>query len=309
MLKIFANWGKPRAFNQGWLQVSEIHKIFYQELGNPQGLPVICFHGGPGYWSRAETAKKFDLRKSRVILFDQRGCGKSQPLGEVKENTTHDLVDDAAKLLKHLGIKNKVVVFGSSWGTTLALLFAEKYPQLVEKLFLSKVFLADKISREWEQRCSGWFYPDMMDEVRKPIKKEMKTAEFYYKEIMAGDLQKQLQAVNLYGSYENVLGSLQPQLGRGEVTEVEVMSCRVMMHYAANNFFLREDEIIKGIDAVQKMPVCVVHNRLDMVCPLVGAYQLKQVIPEAELHIVPDYGHGSKLLSREEGKCLRAWGI
>ena len=237
MLKIFANWGKPRAFNQGWLQVSEIHKIFYQELGNPQGLPVICFHGGPGYWSRAETAKKFDLRKCRVILFDQRGCGKSQPLGEVKENTTHDLVDDAAKLLKHLGLKNKVVLFGSSWGTTLALLFAEKYPQLVEKLFLSKVFLADKVSREWEQRCSGWFYPDMMDEVRKPIKKEMKTAEFYYKEIMSGDLQKQLQAVNLYGSYENVLGSLQPQLGRGEVTEVEVMSCRVMMHYAANNLF------------------------------------------------------------------------
>ncbi len=296
MLRIFANWGMPKPFKQGWMRVSEIHKIFYQEVGNPKGMPVICFHGGPGYRSNIWTAKKFDLRKYRVILFDQRGCGKSTPQGEVRDNTTQDLVDDAAKLLNHLGITTKVMVFGSSWGTTLALLFGEKYPQKVQRMLLSKVFLADKNSRDWEQKYSAWFYPDIMDEIRMVVPDREKTAAFFDKEISSDDLQKQVRAVRLYGRYERVLGSLEPKLGDESVTEEEVNACRVMMHYAANGFFMAENEILDNINRLQGIPAAIFHNRLDMVCPVIGAYSLAKAWKGVELAVLPSEGHGSKML-------------
>ena len=305
MLKILANWGTPKPFNQGWLRVSEIHKIFYREVGNPEGVPVICFHGGPGYWSNVGTAKKFNLRKYRVILFDQRGAGKSIPAGEVRENTTQDLVEDAAKLLSHLGIEAKVVVFGSSWGTTLALLFAEKYPQKVQHMVLSKVFLADKNSREWEQKYSGWFSPDVRDEVRPIVPEKEKTAAFYYKEIMSDDLQRQVRAVKLYGRYERVLGALEPKLGDEGVREEEVNACRVMMHYAANDFFMAENAILDNIDKLRGIPAAIFHNRLDMVCPIIGAYRLAKEWKEAELYVLPSEGHGSRMLDRKLVDYLR----
>lgn len=298
-MNIFSRWFEPKAFHQGYLRVSEKHRIFFREFGKPSGVPVICFHGGPGYWSNAGTAGNFNLKKCRVILFDQRGCGKSLPAGEVAENTTQDLVEDAARLLAHLQITEPVVVFGSSWGATLALLFAEKYPEKVRRLIVAKVFLANQDNRMWEQLYSGWFYPDVMALLREPLPDGEDVPAFYYRQIMSGDLQKQVRAVQLYGRYERVLGEVSVAEAAEPVTESDVSSCRVMMHYAAHKFFLAENEILAHAERLKTIPVVIVHNRLDMVCPLIGAYELHRRLPLSDLRIVPDRGHGSRLLTKQ----------
>lgn len=288
----------PRAYNEGYLQVSKLHKIFYREFGKPDGVPVICFHGGPGYWSNAGTAENFNLKKYRVILFDQRGAGKSEPRGEMRENTTADLVEDAARLLDYLHVTEKAVVFGGSWGSTLALLFAEKYSERTARLVVSKVFLCNQDNRDWELTHSGLFYPDMLGSVREAAEGRKSIPEYYAGLINSGDLKKQLAAVNLYGSYENVLGSLSPRLGYDEVDDALLDSCKIMINYAANGFFLKENEIINNIDRIRDIPAVIVHNRLDMVCPLKGAYDLHSALPKSVLRIVPERGHGGKMISR-----------
>lgn len=293
----FSRLFEPKAFSRGYLPVSDIHKVFYHEYGNPQGAPVICFHGGPGYWSNAKTAKNFDLKKCRVILFDQRGCGKSVPAGEMKDNTTADLAGDAAKLLDYLKISGKVTVFGSSWGSTLALLFAERYPERVSQLIISKIFLANRDSRDWELKYSGWFYPDMLEKILEPVEKKQSVPEYYAGLINSGDLQKQVEAVNLYGSYEFVLGELSPSLGRAEIGADDVSFCRIFMNYSANKFFLEENQILDNLGKIKNIPAVIIHNRLDLVCPLVGAYELHKKLPRSKLVIVPDYGHGSEMMS------------
>ncbi len=294
----------PRAFHTGYLKVSERHRIFYREYGNPDGYPVICFHGGPGYHSNAGTAKNFNLKKCRVILFDQRGCGKSLPAGETEENTTRNLIEDAAKLLDFLKIGQKVAVFGGSWGSTLALLFAEAYPEKIERLLVSKIFLCTEENRTWELEYSGLFYPDMLRQVKEKAAGQKNVPAYYRDMIFSEDLQKQIEAVNLYGSYENVLGSLSPRLGYEAVDETLLKSCRVMMHYAANKFFLKENEILENAGKIAHIPTVIVHNRLDMVCPLKGAYLLHQALPKSELIVVPALGHGGKLI----GKTVRKEG-
>lgn len=289
---------QPRAYHEGYLQVSGLHRIFFREFGNPKGKPVICFHGGPGYWSNAGTAENFNLKKFRVILFDQRGCGKSCPLGEMRENTTADLVEDAARLLDYLNVTEKAVVFGGSWGSTLALLFAEKYPERTERLVVSKIFLCNQDNFDWELVHSGLFYPDMLGQIQEGAAGKKNIAEYYAGLINSGDLKKQLRAVNLYGSYENVLGRLAPKLGYAEVDETLLASCRVMMNYAANRFFLKENEIMDNIHKIKDIPTAIVHNRLDMVCPLKGAWQLHQVLPKSTLRVVPAAGHSGKMISR-----------
>ena len=299
--KPFFNLFSLRAFRIGYLKVSAVHKIFYRVYGNPKGKTVICFHGGPGYWSNLKTAKNFNLKKYKVILFDQRGCGKSLPLGEMNDNTTQDLVDDAAKLLDFLKIDEKVIVFGSSWGSTLALLFAETFPQRVERLILSKVFLANHDNRTWELENSALFYPDVFEKIAQPVQNAKFLPAYYASLINSEDLQKKIDAVNLYGSFENVLGSLNPKLGYPLVDETLLNSSKIMMNYAANRFFLKENQILENVSKIKHIPTLIVHNRLDFVCPLKGAFDLHKALPLSHLVIVPERGHGGPLISQ----CLK----
>ena len=296
--KIWRQLTAPKIFNRGYLPEAGGHQVYFVEMGNPRGIPVLVFHGGPGGGMNLRYAQPFDRRKYRVILFDQRGCGKSCPLGEMRENTTADLVEDAARLLDYLKVTEKAVVFGGSWGSTLALLFAEKYPERTERLIVSKIFLCNQDNRDWELGHSGLFYPDMLGQVQEGAAGKKNIPEYYADLINSGDLQKQLRAVNLYGSYENVLGRLAPKLGYAEVDETLLASCRVMMNYAANRFFLKENEIMDNIHKIKDIPTAIVHNRLDMVCPLKGAWQLHQVLPKSTLRVVPAAGHSGKMISR-----------
>lgn len=311
-LSFWSNWFIPRPFNEGYLPELDGHNIYFREFGNPEGSVIICFHGGPGYYSRAETATNFDLAKYRVIMFDQRGCGKSTPLSKLENNATQDILDDVVRLLDYLKLDSKVILFGGSWGSTLALLFAEQYPALVRCLLLSKIFLADQDCRQWELRESGRFYPDILNVIKGDLPDSRLIPEFYSKLINSNEPSQQARAVSMYGSYEFVMGKVDPKLEMRNPTENEVAGCKIYMHYSASRFMLEEDEIMDNIGAIKHIPTLIVHNRLDFVCTVSNAFKLHKQMQSSKLVIVPDMGHSSKMLSktlkRELKEFLRKYG-
>ncbi|MBQ8662211.1 MAG: alpha/beta fold hydrolase, partial [Alphaproteobacteria bacterium] len=186
-IDFWKKWLEPKPYNQGYLPADGGHEVFFQEFGNPSGKPILVFHGGPGGSFKAKHVSFADLKKHRVVGFDQRGCGQSKPLGDMRNNNTQELLKDASRLLDYLHIEGKVVVRGGSWGSTLALLFAEAYPQKVEKLLLSQVFLADQTAAEWEFSGLKAFYPEFVDELKqKAGSRGIRT--FFAEEINSGDL-------------------------------------------------------------------------------------------------------------------------
>lgn len=299
------NWFAPKVFNQGYLPEEDGHQVFFMEAGSKDGKPVLVFHGGPGGASRLRHAEAFDRRKFRVVFFDQRGCGRSQPSGETAHNTTADLLQDVARLLDFLDIKEKVILLGGSWGATLALLFAEKYPERVKALLLSKIFLADEISAGWTDDVSGWFYPDVMDKLRRNMPENANLPEYYAEMVNSRNLSDQVKAASLYGNYERVLGQLVPAFEKKEVTQDDVNAARIFINYAAAGFMLKDDQIMSNIERIRELPALIVHNRLDMVCPLIGAWRLHKALPASKLIIVPEKGHVGPLMARTLKKEIR----
>ena len=241
----------------------------------------------------------------RSVFFDQRGCGRSQPSGETAHNTTADLLHDAARLLDFLDIKEKVILLGGSWGATLALLFAEKYPERVKALLLSKIFLADEISAGWTDDVSGWFYPDVMDKLRRNMPENANLPEYYAEMVNSRNLSDQVKAASLYGNYERVLGQLVPVFEKKEVTQDDVNAARILINYAAAGFMLKDDQIMSNVERIRELPALIVHNRLDMVCPLIGAWRLHKALPASKLVIVPEKGHVGPLMARTLKKEIR----
>lgn len=298
------NWFAPKVYNSGYLPEKDGHRIYFMEAGSKNGRPILMFHGGPGGCSRAAKAADFP-RGWRLIMFDQRGAGKSLPKGEMQNNTTWNLLQDAERLLEYLDIKEQVVVYGTSWGSTLALLFAEQYPQKVRAMLLSKIFLADDLSAEWSEHYSSWFYPDIWQQLEDAAQDKGDIVAAYAKMINSADAAKQKLAAGLYGRYERVMGSLNPRLDTENVNDDDVAENKIYINYAAQKFMLKEGEILHHIDKVQHLPSLIVHNRLDMVCPLIGAYRLHQVLPQSKLVIVPAKGHGGKLHSAVNRREMR----
>lgn len=299
------NWFAPKVFNQGYLPEENGHQVFFMEAGSPDGQPVLVFHGGPGGASRLHHAEVFDRRKFRIIFFDQRGSGRSQPVGETRYNSTADLLHDADRLLNFLKVEEKVILLGSSWGATLALLFAEKYPERVKALLLSKIFLADETAAGWVDEISGWFYPDTMAKLRRNMPDNVDLPSFYADMINSRNLSDQVKAASLYGNYERVLGQLIPGEEKSEVTQEDVNAAKIYINYAAEGFMLKDDQIMSDIERIRHLPVLIVHNRLDMVCPLIGAWRLHKALPASRLVIVPEKGHVGPLIARTFKKEIR----
>lgn len=300
----FESWFNPKPFNSGYLPEVNGHLVYYAEYGFSQGIPVLVFHGGPGGSSKARRAKLFDLKKYRVVMFDQRGCGQSMPLGKIDCNTTADLLDDASRLLEYLKINQKVIVQGCSWGSTLALLWAERHPERVEKLLLSSIFLANDEARRWEQEDSAYFFPEFVEYLNHVSQDNI--APYYNQLIQSDDEAKQLDAINHAGWFERILGSKSPQFANfKEVTPELLASNRIALHYSAHKYFLKSDSIIDGISKIKDIPTVIIHNRLDMVCPYKGAYDLHKAMPDSKLIIVPEFGHSGKLLHRAVAKTFK----
>ena len=183
--------------------------------------------------------------------------------------------------------------------------FAEKYPERVKALLLSKIFLADEISAGWTDDVSGWFYPDVMDKLRRNMPENANLPEYYAEMVNSRNLSDQVKAASLYGNYERVLGQLVPAFEKKEVTQDDVNAARIFINYAAAGFMLKDDQIMSNIERIRELPALIVHNRLDMVCPLIGAWRLHKALPASKLIIVPEKGHVGPLMARTLKKEIR----
>lgn len=284
-----------KVINQGWLPPHEGHEIYYAEIGNPKGEIVLTFHGGPGGCCNPQKNSYFNLKKQRVIMFDQRGCGKSRYDELTALNDTKHVIKDAKRLLEYLNINEPITIAGGSWGSTLALLFAEKYPDSVKKLALSSIFLARREDMEWMLKTSGLFYPDLLEEIRRQSDGENPYTH-YARMVFSEDLGSIQSAIKYMVNYEHVLGKTNAKFEDIRIDNKVIAEARVYLYYAANRFFLDENEILKNIDKIKDIPTLIVHNRLDMCCPIKGAWELYRALNNAEIDINPDIGHGGKQL-------------
>lgn len=284
-----------KAYNSGYLPEQNGHKIFFQEIGNPKGQPVISFHGGPGSNSSVFFAYHYNLKKYRVIIFDQRGCGKSEYEEPFKNNTIQKTVEDANRLLDYLQIKTKVVVSGCSWGSTCALVFAETYPERVKRIIVSAIFLGRKKDAEYFTPIIPLFYPDMWDELTQIAGKEC--PDKYFGTLLFSDKHAdQQKAMKYYKSMEKETsdGALSYEFKEKEYTDKEIQKFRVFMHYQMNGFFLEENQILQNAKKIANIPLEIYQNRWDPCCPMYQAYDLHKTLPKSKLHVIPVFGHVHK---------------
>lgn len=257
-------------------------------------------HGGPGSGSKPQYALYYNPDKYRIVLYAQRGSGKSTPQGELKGNTTQELVEDLEKLKNHLNISNWIVS-GASWGTTLALVYAQEYPGSVKALLLRSIFLARKIDTDWIYTSGAEkFFPDYWEPLQKYLKKNnLKNRDLLkhlYQIVTSNNPIGAQKAVALLKNWEANLLKLIPWdvLQKPEkVTQNEINSTKIELHYRVNNHFLEEDQILSNISAIKNIPTTIIHGRYDMICPFEQAWTLHKALPNSKLVKVSRAGHHS----------------
>lgn len=286
-------------YNSGHLKVSELHNIYFEEVGNPQGKPVVFVHGGPGGGVDAGMRRFFDPKVWRIVLFDQRGCGKSLPFSELKDNTTWDLVSDMEKIREHLKIK-EWTVFGGSWGSTLALAYAITHVEKVKGLILRGIFLLRKKEIDWfYQEGASYIFPDVwakyLDAIPQNERHDLVTA--YHKRLTSSDKEVRTKAAKAWSIWEGSTSKLfmDPNfIERFAGDEFADAFARIECHYFVNKGFFKSDNwIIENISKIRHIPAWIVQGRYDVVCPATSAYELNVAWPESKLHIVPDAGHSA----------------
>ena len=284
-------------YNEGKLKVSQLHTIHYEESGNAAGKPVVFLHGGPGGGISPMYRQYFDPGKWRIIIFDQRGCGQSTPYAELTENTTWDLVEDIEKLRQHLKIE-QWVVFGGSWGSTLALAYSQTHPDSCKGLILRGIFMLRPSEIRWfYQEGANYIYPDAWQEYLKPIppaeRDDLLSA--FYRRLTSEDRQVRLEAARAWAVWEASTSKLIPSQASKErfsLAEFAEAFARIECHYFVNRgFFTRENQLLENIDRIRHLPGVIVQGRYDVVCPMITAWELHQVWQEAELIVIPDAGH------------------
>lgn len=285
----------------GMLRVSNLHEIYWEESGNPQGKPVVFLHGGPGGGTDARMRQFFDPARYRIVLFDQRGCGKSRPHASLVDNTTWHLVADIEALREHLQIE-RWQVFGGSWGSTLALAYAQTHPQRVTELVLRGIFLV----RPWEFR---WFYetpdgtgalfPDLWEHFVAPIPPEERNdmMRAYYRRLTSDDPAVRAHAARHWSMWEGATSFLRVNpdyVSKFEEDAFAEAFARIECHYFVNGGFLRTpSQLLDDVDKIRHIPGVIVQGRYDVVCPMKSAWDLHRAWPEADLRIVGDAGHSA----------------
>lgn len=283
----------------GYLKVSALHEIYYEESGNPRGQPILFVHGGPGAGTIPEYRRFFDPSHYRIILFDQRGAGKSTPSAELRENTTWDLISDMEKLRIHLNI-DKWILFGGSWGSTLSLVYAETHPEKVKGLILRGIFLCRKSEIDWfYQNGANHIFPAAWEKYVSHIPESERDnmVAAYYKRLTDPDPAVQLAAAKAWSIWEGSASHLYiPSNSKVETVYGEdsfaLSFARMEAHYFYNSvFFPTDNYILENISKIQSIPTEIVHGQYDIVCPVENAWALKNELPAAHLEIVPDAGH------------------
>ncbi len=284
-------------YNQFNLKVSDLHTIHIEESGNPNGKPVIFLHGGPGGGIEPIYRQYFDPEKWRIIIFDQRGCGKSTPHAELAENTTWELVDDIEKIREYLGIE-KWVVFGGSWGSTLSLSYAITHPERCKALVLRGIFMIRNKEIDWfYQEGASNIYPDAWEQYVKPIPEDERhdMVAAYYKRLTSKDESVRLEAAKAWSIWEASTSKLiqsDDYLHQFEDAKVAEAFARIECHYFTHGgFFKSENWLLENVDKIRHIPTVIVQGRYDVVCPMVSAWELHRAFPEADFEIVQDAGH------------------
>jgi len=286
-------------YNSGYLRVSPVHELYYEECGNPQGKPVVFLHGGPGAGINAAARRFFDPARYRVVLFDQRGAGKSRPHANLEDNTTWDLVEDIERLRKFLEIE-KWQVFGGSWGSTLALAYAQTHPERVTELVLRGIFMLREQELRWfYQGGAGHVFPDHWEQFLAPVPEDRRDdlMACYHEMLTGPDEQKRMEAARAWSLWEGVTSNL--EMADAGVTqfradEFALALARVEAHYFVNNgFFEDPNQLFNNLDRIRHIPAVIVQGRYDLVCPMQTAWDLHKAWPEAGFVIVPDAGHSS----------------
>ncbi|MAC81027.1 MAG: prolyl aminopeptidase [Rhodobacteraceae bacterium] len=282
-------------FDQRMLDVGQGHQIYVEQCGNPTGLPVVVLHGGPGGGCSPAMRRYFDPEVYRIILFDQRGCGRSRPHAAVSNNTTWHLVADIEMIREELGI-DKWVVFGGSWGATLSLIYAQAHPDRAKYLVLRGVFLMTQAELDWFYGGgAGKFWPETWDRFISVIPEDERgnMIEAYNKRLFSGDLSVETRYGRAWSAWENALATIHSTGLSGESPgDYARAFARLENHYFMNSGFLEFDgQILAHMDRIAQIPGIIVQGRYDMICPPSSAYALSEAWPAGELRMVRNAGH------------------
>jgi len=282
-------------FDRKMIDVGDGHTVYMEQAGNKDGIPVLVLHGGPGGGCSPAMRRYFDPAIYRVILFDQRGCGRSRPHASVEANTTWHLVRDIELIRTTLGI-NRWYVFGGSWGTTLALIYAQAHPANVIHLILRGVFLMTNAELKWFYGGgAGRFWPDLWQKFQDPIPEAEHDdlIKGYHKRLFSGDRAEELRYARVWASWENALATVHSTgMGAESASDYARAFARIENHYFINGGFLDEDnQIMKQMDKIKHIPCSIVQGRYDMICPPLSAYKLAEDWDKADLRMIPVAGH------------------
>ncbi len=294
------------SYHQSWLKMDDLHEIYFEESGNSAGQPIVFLHGGPGSGCNQSQRRFFDPAHYRIILLDQRGCGKSRPQGGLTNNTTADLVNDLEVLRQHLKI-DSWHVFGGSWGSTLALAYATEYPQHVTSLTLRGIFLSRQSELNWFLGDIKHFYPDVWQTLLYylPIDEQMDVLTAFEKRIASDEIAVSYPAAIAWNQYENSIMRLDSTAAKSTPSNqltaqeriaeqlADIARARVQIHYIRHLCFINGEEILKRATLLSSIPTVIVQGRYDMVCPPYTSWLLAQAMPHAEYIVVQDAGHSA----------------
>ncbi|RDE18334.1 prolyl aminopeptidase [Motiliproteus coralliicola] len=287
-----------QSYKQQWLDVDDRHSLYLEESGNPNGRPVLFVHGGPGGGTSPFNRRFFDPEKYRIILFDQRGCGRSKPHAELEGNRTELLINDIEAIRQHLDI-DSWLLFGGSWGATLSLLYAQTHPKQVNGLILRGVFLCREQDIRWfYQQGANHIYPDFWEDyaAQIPAEEQQDFVGAYYRRLTSDNELARMAAAKAWSTWEARCSTLNPSnslVTHFSDPHVALAMARIEAHYFVNNAFIEPNQILDHAARIQDIPTIIIHGRYDMVCPINQAYALYEKLPTAELHIVRDAGHSA----------------
>ncbi|PKM11536.1 MAG: prolyl aminopeptidase [Gammaproteobacteria bacterium HGW-Gammaproteobacteria-3] len=283
-------------YHSGYIETCGKHRVYVEQSGNPEGLPVVFLHGGPCSGTHAGHRRFFDPQKYRIILFDQRGCGQSLPFGELEDNTTQTLLDDIERIRTCLDIE-QWLVFGGSWGGTLALLYAQAHPARVLGLVIRGVFLAREKDLDWfVKEGVGRVYPEQWRRLTQCIPEAFAhdPVQGLCQVLWGDDELARMRAVLAWQAWsaQVALGEdYRPETVPSHVTHKMLQQVRMELHYARHGYFIEENRILKNCAAIAHIPTVIIHGRRDLMCPLEAGWSLQQALPQARFIALPKAGH------------------
>ena len=284
-------------YQTGFLPVDEIHSLYWEQSGNPLGMPVAFLHGGPGAGASPTHRRFFDPHHYRIVIMDQRGAGRSRPLGETRRNNTDLLIEDLERLREHLGIR-RWLLFGGSWGSTLALAYAQAHPDRCLGLILRGIFLMRSSEIDWFLNSMRFIFPESWNAFAAHIPEEERgdLLEAYWKRLDSPDPAVRMAAAKSWSMYEGACSSLLPSpdlvAASGEDNHALGLA-RIEAHYFRSNRFTPDDRLLREVDRIRHLPATIVQGRYDIVCPVATADELHRAWPEADYRVVPDAGHSA----------------